>query len=128
MKESVSALPNGIDHEVKPGGANFFGDQRQCLVVARALYRVAEPYVFDDSFLALNYAVDVKLCLDLNIYTNGIAILIAGRRIASIRHANEIFALEDGRITGRGIHAELFSSCGTYKEIVAPQMKEEEVA
>lgn len=127
-KEFVSALPDGIDHEVEPGGANFSGGQRQRLAIARALYRAAELYVFDDSFSALDYATDAKLRLGLNTYTNGAAILIVGQRVASIRHADEILVLEDGRIIGRGTHAELLSSCETYKEIVASQMKEEEAA
>ncbi len=126
--EFVSALADGIDHEVEPGGSNFSGGQRQRLAIARALYRAADLYVFDDSFSALDYATDAKLRLALPRYTEGAAVLIVAQRVATIRHADEILVLDEGRIVGRGTHAELLASCETYKEIVASQMSEEEDA
>lgn len=126
--EFVSALPDGIDHEVESGGSNFSGGQRQRLAIARALYRRADLYVFDDSFSALDYATDARLRLGLPRYTEGAAVLIVGQRVASIRHADEILVLEGGRVIARGTHAELLASCETYEEIVASQMSEEEAA
>lgn len=123
--EFVSSLEEGIDHGVEPGGANFSGGQRQRLAIARALYRSADLYVFDDSFSALDYATDAKLRIGLPKYTGGAAVLIVGQRVASIRHADEILVLDDARIIGRGRHEQLLESCDTYKEIVASQMKEE---
>ncbi|MDC4232286.1 ABC transporter ATP-binding protein/permease [Actinomyces sp. B33] len=124
----VDALDDGIDHPVEPGGANFSGGQRQRLAIARALYRRADLYVFDDSFSALDYATDARLRRSLPDYTGGAAVLVVAQRVASIRHADAICVLEDGRIVGRGTHAELMTSCPTYREIVASQMTEEEAA
>lgn len=126
--EFVSALPDGIDHEAEAGGTNFSGGQRQRLAIARALYRSADLYIFDDSFSALDYATDAALRLGLPRYTRGAAVLIVGQRIASIRHADCILVLEEGRIAGRGTHRELMASCATYQEIVESQMSEEEAA
>lgn len=126
--EFVNALPEGIDHEVEAGGANFSGGQKQRLAIARALYRSADLYIFDDSFSALDYATDARLRASLPEYTKGAAILIVAQRIASIRGAEEILVLDSGRIVGRGTHRELMDTCPTYKEIVASQLSEEEAA
>ena len=124
----VAALPEGIDHEVEAGGANFSGGQKQRLAIARALYRSADLYVFDDSFSALDYATDARLRLGLPEYTQGAAVLIVAQRVASIRNADEILVLDSGRIIGRGTHRELMATCPTYKEIVDSQLSEEEAA
>ncbi|WP_022867381.1 ABC transporter ATP-binding protein [Schaalia vaccimaxillae] len=126
--EFVSSFADGIDHEVEAGGSNFSGGQRQRLAIARALYRQADLYIFDDSFSALDYATDARLRLSLPRYTDGAAVLIVGQRVATIRNADQILVLEDGHIVGRGKHQELLTSCATYKEIVDSQMSEEEAA
>lgn len=124
----VNALPEGIDHGVEAGGANFSGGQKQRLAIARALYRAADLYIFDDSFSALDYATDAKLRLSLPEYTGDAAVLIVAQRVASIRNADEILVLDSGRIVGRGTHRELMAECPTYKEIVDSQLSEEEAA
>ncbi len=126
--EFVSRMEEGIDAVVEPGGTNFSGGQRQRLSIARALYRRADLYVFDDSFSALDYATDARLRLALPTYVDGGATLIVAQRVSTIRHADVIIVLEDGRIVGRGTHPELMESCATYREIVASQMSEEEAA
>lgn len=127
-EEFVSSLDDGIDHVVDAGGANFSGGQRQRLTIARALYRAADLYIFDDSFSALDYATDARLRLALPEYTRGAAVLIVAQRVASIRNADEILVLDSGRIIGRGTHRELMETCPTYKEIVDSQLFEEDAA
>jgi len=126
--EFVSELPEGIDALVESGGANFSGGQRQRLTIARALYRRADLYVFDDSFSALDYTTDANLRLALPGYIEGASALIVAQRAATIRNADCIVVLDDGHIVGRGTHAELMKECPTYHEIVASQMSEEEAA
>ncbi|MCI1642397.1 MAG: ABC transporter ATP-binding protein/permease [Actinomyces sp.] len=126
--EFVSDLDQGIDTSVEAGGTNFSGGQRQRLTIARALYRSADLFIFDDSFSALDYSTDARLRIALPAYTEGAATLIVAQRVATIRHADRIVVLDDGRIVGRGTHAELMGSCPTYREIVASQMSEEEAA
>ncbi|WP_043535791.1 ABC transporter ATP-binding protein [Actinomyces polynesiensis] len=126
--EFVARMDDGIDSRVEPGGSNFSGGQRQRLSIARALYRSADLYVFDDSFSALDYATDARLRLALPDYVDGAAVLIVAQRVATIRYAEVIIVLEDGQVVGRGTHGELMESCATYREIVASQMSEEEAA
>lgn len=126
--EFVSRMEGGIDARVEPGGTNFSGGQRQRLSIARALYRAADLYVFDDSFSALDYATDARLRLALPTYVDGAATLIVAQRVSTIRHADTIIVLEDGHVVGRGTHSELMASSETYREIVASQMSEEEAA
>ncbi|MDU5062713.1 MAG: ABC transporter ATP-binding protein, partial [Actinomyces sp.] len=106
----------------------FSGGQRQRLSIARALYRDADLYIFDDSFSALDYATDARLRAGLSDHTGNAAIVVVAQRVASIRHADTIIVLEDGHIAGRGTHEDLMKSCTTYQEIVASQLSEEEAA
>lgn len=123
----VSDLDDGLDAEVDAGGKNFSGGQRQRLTMARALYRKADLYIFDDSFSALDYATDAEIRNSLREYVGNAAVLIVAQRIATIRHANEILVLGgDGGIVGRGTHQYLLENCSTYQEIVASQVSEEE--
>ena len=126
--EFVDDLDDGMDATVESGGVNFSGGQRQRLAIARALYRRADLYVFDDSFSALDYATDARLRLALPDYINGASALVIAQHVATIRHADCIVVLEDGRIVGRGTHAELMRTCPTYRDIVASQMSAEEAA
>ena len=126
--EFVSKLDGGVNYDVDPGGSNFSGGQRQRLSIARALYRDADLYIFDDSFSALDYATDARLRAGLSDHTGNAAIVVVAQRVASIRHADTIIVLEDGHIAGRGTHEDLMKSCTTYQEIVASQLSEEEAA
>lgn len=115
-----------MDAEVEAGGKNFSGGQRQRLAMARALYRVADLYVFDDSFSALDYETDAKIRNNLRNYVGDAAVLIVAQRVATIRHADQILVLDGGGIVGRGTHEELLETNTTYREIVESQMALEE--
>ncbi|MBV7363404.1 ABC transporter ATP-binding protein/permease [Actinomycetaceae bacterium TAE3-ERU4] len=126
-KEFVDKLEKGLDSTVESGGTNFSGGQRQRLAIARALYRDAALYIFDDSFSALDYVTEAKLRAALKKRTAQAAVLIIAQRVNSIKDAEQILVLDAGNIVGRGKHEELLSSCPTYREIVASQ-EEKEVA
>lgn len=126
--EFVSRLDDGIDHPVEAGGRNFSGGQRQRLTIARALYREADLYVFDDSFSALDQATDARLRAGLGEHTRGAAVVVVAQRISSILTADNIVVLENGGVVGSGTHEQLMESCPTYRDIVASQIDPEEVA
>lgn len=124
----VRSLEDQLEATVDPGGRNFSGGQRQRLTMARALYRKADLYVFDDSFSALDYATDAAIRNSLRAYVGDAAVMIVAQRVATVRHANQILVLSDeGEIVCRGTHTELLETCKTYQEIVASQVSEEEV-
>ncbi|WP_454083493.1 ABC transporter ATP-binding protein [Georgenia sp. Marseille-Q6866] len=124
--EFVTGL--GLDARVEQGGSNFSGGQRQRLAIARALLKPADLYVFDDSFSALDYATDARLRAGLPAATAGAAVLIVAQRVATIRDADEIVVLDDGRVVGRGTHAGLMEDNPTYQEIVLSQLSAQEAA
>lgn len=117
----VSALPEGIDSVVEPGGVNYSGGQRQRLAIARALFREADLYIFDDAFSALDQATEATLRAQLAVYTKGAAIIVVSQRVASVQTADTILVLDGTRIVGRGTHKELLDSCVTYQEIAESQ-------
>ncbi len=118
----------GLDARVEQGGSNFSGGQRQRLAIARALLKPADLYIFDDSFSALDYATDARLRAGLPEATAGAAVLIVAQRVATIRDADEIVVLDEGRIVGRGTHEVLMESNATYQEIVLSQLSAQEAA
>lgn len=124
----VEAMPGGLDAPIAQGGTNVSGGQRQRLAIARALVRRPRIYLFDDSFSALDYATDAALRAALVPETRDAAVLVVAQRVATIRHADVIVVLEDGRVVGRGTHAELLADNQTYQEIVYSQISEEEAA
>ncbi len=122
----VAALPDGLDASVSQGGTNFSGGQRQRLAIARAVVRRPEVYLFDDAFSALDLATDARLRAALGPVTADSAVVVVAQRVSTIRDADEILVLEDGRVVGRGTHRELLDGCATYQEIVASQLSAEE--
>ena len=127
-REFVEALPEGLDAPVAQGGTNFSGGQRQRLAIARALVRKPGIYLFDDSFSALDLATDARLRAALKPETRDATVLIVAQRVSTIKDADLILVLEDGRVVGRGNHHELLADCETYQEIVTSQMTAEEAA
>ena len=107
---------------------NFSGGQRQRLAIARALVREAGVYIFDDSFSALDYATDARLRAGLARATGGATLIVVAQRVASIRSAEQIVVLDEGRVVGIGTHGELMESCPTYAEIVLSQISAQEAA
>lgn len=127
-RDFVEALPEGLDSPVVQGGTNFSGGQRQRLAIARALIRRPGIYLFDDSFSALDLATDARLRAALRPETQDATVLIVAQRVSTIRDADLIVVLEDGRVVGRGTHHELLQDCETYQEIVTSQLTAEEAA
>ncbi|MFT4262404.1 MAG: ABC transporter ATP-binding protein [Nocardioides sp.] len=127
-RDFVAALDDRLDAPVVQGGTNFSGGQRQRLAIARALVRRPEIYLFDDSFSALDLATDARLRAALKPETTDATVVIVAQRVSTIRDADQILVLDDGRIVGRGTHAELLAGNTTYQEIVASQLSAEEAA
>jgi len=118
----VRAMPGGLEARIEQGGTNVSGGQRQRLSIARALVRKPDIYLFDDAFSALDLATDARLRAALAPATTEAAVVIVAQRVSTISTADEILVLEDGRVVGRGTHAELLESSPTYSEIVQSQI------
>ena len=125
--EFVSKMEGGTDHLIAQGGRNVSGGQKQRLSIARALARNAEILIFDDSFSALDYRTDAALRAGLNRDLADTTKIIVAQRVSTIRHADRILVLEDGRIVGNGRHEELMASCPAYQEIARSQLSESEL-
>jgi ATP-binding cassette, subfamily B, multidrug efflux pump len=127
-KEFIDAKPEGMQAEVSQGGVNVSGGQKQRLAIARALIKKAPIYIFDDSFSALDYKTDAALRKSLKEHTASSTILIVTQRVATIKNADQIIVLDEGRIVGKGTHLELMEDCEVYKGIALSQLSQEELA
>ena len=125
--EFVSKLPGGLTAPIAQGGTNVSGGQKQRLSIARALARKPEILIFDDSFSALDYRTDAKLRGGLAKQLQNTTRMIVAQRIGTIRDADKIIVLDEGRMVGIGTHEELMKSCPVYQEIARSQLSSEEL-
>lgn len=125
-KEFTDNLDGGLDAKILQGGKNFSGGQKQRLSIARAVAQSPEILILDDSSSALDYATDAKLREALK--TLPMTCVIISQRANSIRHANKILVLDDGKAVGLGTHAQLLKTCEIYREICLTQYTEQELA
>ncbi|GAA2952629.1 ABC transporter ATP-binding protein [Streptomyces erythrogriseus] len=127
-RDFVERLEGGLDAPIAQGGTNVSGGQRQRLAIARTLVQRPEIYLFDDSFSALDYATDAALRAALARETAEATVVIVAQRVATIRDADRIVVLDEGRVVGAGRHHELMADNETYREIVLSQLTEAEAA
>lgn len=125
--EFVEKMENQYEAKVSQGGTNLSGGQKQRLSIARAIYRQPEIYIFDDSFSALDYKTDRVLRSLLKKEIKDATTLIVAQRIGTIKDADRIVVLDDGKVVGIGTHDELMVSCGVYQEIAYSQLSKEEL-
>lgn len=126
--EFIGEKPEGFEGPIAQGGTNVSGGQRQRLAIARALATDARVFLFDDSFSALDYKTDAALRHELGARLGGKTVIIVAQRISTVLSADQIVVLDEGRVVGKGTHAELMDSCEEYREIAMSQLSEEELA
>jgi ATP-binding cassette subfamily B protein len=127
-REFVDRMEGGLDAPIAQGGTNVSGGQRQRLAIARLLVAKPEVYLFDDSFSALDYATDAALRAALTRHIANATMVVVAQRVSTIRDADRIIVLDDGRVVGTGTHSELMDANPTYREIVLSQLTEQEAA
>ncbi|MFI8516881.1 ABC transporter ATP-binding protein [Streptomyces sp. NPDC085481] len=127
-KDFVAKLEGGLNAPIAQGGTNVSGGQRQRLAIARTLVQRPEIYLFDDSFSALDYETDALLRAALSEETADSTVVIVAQRVSTIRDADRIVVLDEGRVVGTGRHHELMAENETYREIVLSQLTEAEAA
>ena len=126
--EFIETMPDGLETSISQGGDNVSGGQKQRLAIARALVKRPPIYVFDDSFSALDFKTDAALRKALKERTGDSTVIIVTQRISTIKNADQILVLDEGRIVGKGTHRELMADCETYREIALSQLSKEELA
>lgn len=125
-KEFIEKFEEAYEHHIAQGGTNVSGGQKQRLSIARAIAKNPEIYVFDDSFSALDLKTDRELRKELKKITGGAVVLIVAQRISTIKDADQIIVLDDGKMVGKGTHFELLRGCKVYQEIVKSQFSDDE--
>ena len=126
-REFVDTKQGGLEFQIEQGGRNLSGGQKQRLSIARAIAKHPQVFIFDDSFSALDYKPDVTLRHALAEKTRESTVLIVAQRISTILHAEQILVLDDGKIVGKGTHAELLKNCEVYREIAESQLSRAEL-
>jgi ATP-binding cassette subfamily B multidrug efflux pump len=126
--EFILANPEGFSAEIAQGGSNVSGGQKQRLAIARALVKKPPIFIFDDSFSALDFRTDSALRRALKQKTGDATVLIVTQRVATVKNADRIIVLDEGRVVGQGKHHELMESCDAYQEIAYSQLSMEELA
>ena len=124
----IEAKSESYQSPIAQGGSNVSGGQKQRLSIARAIAKDPKVYLFDDSFSALDYKTDVTLRRALKAQTDNATVIIVAQRISTVLHANQILVLDEGRLVGKGTHAQLMVSCPEYQEIARSQLSQKELA
>ncbi len=122
----IEKLPGGYDAHIAQGGTNVSGGQKQRLSIARAICKKPDIFVFDDAFSALDMKTDAKLRAALRPITEDAVVLIVAQRVSTIKDADQIIVLDQGKMVGRGKHLELLAKCKIYRAIVKSQLSEAE--
>ena len=125
--EFIDTKPQKYKSPISQGGSNVSGGQKQRLSIARAIAKHPQVFIFDDSFSALDYKTDVTLRRALAEKTSGSTVLIVAQRISTILHAEQIIVLDEGKVAGKGTHAELLKNCPVYREIAESQLSRKEL-
>ncbi len=125
--EFISKMEGTYDASISQGGTNISGGQKQRVAIARAIAREPEIYIFDDSFSALDYKTDFTLRKELKKYTKDATNLIVAQRIGTIKEADKILVIDEGKVVGMGTHKELLKNCKVYKEIALSQLSQSEL-
>ncbi|MER6915370.1 ABC transporter ATP-binding protein [Streptomyces sp. NPDC000594] len=123
-REFVERMDGGLDAPVAPGGTNVSGGQRQRLAIARALVRRPDIYLFDDAFSALDHITEAALCAALDHETRDAIVVLVSQRASTVRHADRIVVLDEGRVVGEGRHEQLMAGNATYRDIMVSQLME----
>ena len=123
----VKAMPDGAGSALAQGGSNLSGGQKQRLAIARAIARNPEILIFDDSFSALDFRTDAALRARLANDLKGTTCLIVAQRIGTVKNADRIVVLDEGKAVGIGTHEELMETCAVYREIALSQLSQEEL-
>jgi ATP-binding cassette subfamily B multidrug efflux pump len=126
--EILASRPEGLNASIAQGGTNVSGGQRQRLAIARALVKRAPIYIFDESFSALDYKTDLALRRALKRYLTNSTVFIVSQRVATIKDADQILVLDEGRLIGVGTHRELMETCDVYRDIALSQLQQEALA
>ncbi len=125
--EFIEKMEDKYNSSISRSGTNISGGQKQRLSIARAIARDPEIYIFDDTFSALDYKTDTTLRKELKNHTKDATTLIVAQRIGTIKNADKIIVLNEGKIVGQGTHKELLKTCDVYKEIALSQLSKEEL-
>jgi len=127
-KEFVESKPEGLAAEIAQGGTNVSGGQKQRLSIARAIVKKPPIYILDDSFSALDFKTDAALRRAFKEQAADSTLLVVTQRVSTIKNAEQIIVLDEGKIVGKGTHKELMETCETYKEIALSQLSMEELS
>jgi ATP-binding cassette, subfamily B, multidrug efflux pump len=125
--EFVNSKPERMALEISQGGVNVSGGQKQRLSIARALVKKPPVYILDDSFSALDFKTDSALRRAFKEKAANSTLIIVTQRVSTVRNAEQIIVLDEGRIVGKGTHNELMNTCETYQEIALSQLSKEEL-
>ena len=126
--EFIFTKPEGLNAEISQGGSNVSGGQKQRLAIARALVKKPPIYIFDDSFSSVDFKTDAALRRALKEKTGSSTVLIVTQRVSTIKNADQIIVLDEGRVVGKGKHPDLMENCQAYREIALSQLSKEELA